>query len=66
MFINLNVNSAGRPRFLGELTALAQADVLLSEFKYNRAAEIFGGAEPAEFVYQVIDGAVSFDDCELQ
>jgi CRP/FNR family transcriptional regulator, nitrogen fixation regulation protein len=58
MFVNLNVNPAGRPRFLGELAALAQAEVLLSEFKYNRGAEIFGEAEPAEFVYQVIDGAV--------
>ena len=58
MFVNLNVNPAGRPRFLGELAALAQADVLLSEFKYNRGAEIFGEAEPAEFVYQVIEGAV--------
>ena len=58
MFINLNVNSAGRPRFLGELVALAQAEVLLSEFKYSRGAEIFGEAEPAEFVYQVTEGAV--------
>jgi CRP/FNR family nitrogen fixation transcriptional regulator len=58
MFVNLNVNPAGRPRFLGELAALAQAEVLLSEFKYSRGAEIFGEAEPAEFVYQVIDGAV--------
>src|SRR6185312_1636062 len=58
MFVNLNVNPAGRPRFLGELAALAQAEVLLSEFKYNRGGEIFGEAEPAEFVYQVIDGAV--------
>jgi CRP/FNR family transcriptional regulator, nitrogen fixation regulation protein len=58
MFVNLNVNPAGRPRFLGELAALAQAELLLSEFKYNRGAEIFGEAEPAEFVYQVIEGAV--------
>src|SRR6202008_2790878 len=58
MFVNLNVSPAGRPRFLGELAALAQADVLLSEFKYNRGAEIFGEAEPAEYVYQVTDGAV--------
>lgn len=58
MFVNLNVNPAGRPRFLGELAALTQAEVLLSEFKYNRGAEIFGEAEPAEFVYQVIEGAV--------
>lgn len=58
MFVNLNINPAGRPRFLGEMTALAEADVLLSEFKYNRGAEIFGEAEPAEFVYQVIEGSV--------
>src|SRR6201996_9424871 len=58
MFVNLNVNSAGRPRFLGELGALTQADITLSEFKYRRGAEIFGEAEPAEFVYQVVDGAV--------
>ena len=58
MFVNLNVNPPRRPRFLGELAALAQAEVLLSEFKYNRGAEIFGEEEPAEFVYQVIEGAV--------
>jgi CRP/FNR family transcriptional regulator, nitrogen fixation regulation protein len=58
MFVNLNGNLANRPRFLGELGALSQTDVLLSEFKYNRSAEIFGEAEPAEYVYQVVDGAV--------
>jgi CRP/FNR family nitrogen fixation transcriptional regulator len=30
----------------------------LSEFKYARGAEIFGEAEPAEYVYQVVEGAV--------
>lgn len=58
MFINLSVNLASRPRFLGELGTLSQTDVLLSEFKYNRGAEIFGEAEPAEYVYQVVEGAV--------
>src|SRR5215471_9325119 len=58
MFVNLNGNPANRPRFLGELGALSQTDVNLSEFKYSRGAEIFGEAEPAEYVYQVIDGAV--------
>jgi CRP/FNR family nitrogen fixation transcriptional regulator len=58
MFVNLNASPAGRPRFFGELAALSQAEILLSEFKYNRSAEIFGEAEPAEYVYQVIDGAV--------
>ena len=58
MFVNLNGNLANRPRFIGELGALSQADVFLSEFKYKRGVEIFGEAEPAEYVYQVVDGAV--------
>jgi len=58
MFVNLNVSSPGRPRFLGELAALSEAEILLSEFKYHRGGEIFGEAEPAEFIYQVIEGAV--------
>jgi CRP/FNR family nitrogen fixation transcriptional regulator len=58
MFVNLNANSANRPRFLGELGTLSWTEVSLSEFKYNRGAEIFGEAEPAEYIYQVIDGSV--------
>ena len=58
MFVNLNSNPAYRPRFLGELGSLPQTEIALSEFKYRRGAEIFGEAEPAEYVYQVIDGAV--------
>jgi CRP/FNR family nitrogen fixation transcriptional regulator len=37
---------------------LSQNEIILSEFKYRRGAEIFGEAEPAEYLYQVIDGAV--------
>jgi CRP/FNR family nitrogen fixation transcriptional regulator len=58
MFINLNTGLPNRARFLGELGSLSQAEIILSEFKYRRGAEIFGEAEPAEYVYQVIDGAV--------
>jgi CRP/FNR family nitrogen fixation transcriptional regulator len=58
MFVNLNANPSNRPRFLGELSALSQTEIALSEFKYRRGAEVFGEAEPAEYVYQVIDGAV--------
>src|SRR6201992_3552117 len=58
MFVNLNSNPAYRPRFLGELGSLPQPEIPLSEFKYRRGAEIFGEAEPAEFVYQVVEGAV--------
>src|SRR5215471_927649 len=58
MFVNLNANPANRQKFTGELGGLARAEVILSEFKYNHGAEIFGEAEPADYVYQVIDGAV--------
>jgi CRP/FNR family nitrogen fixation transcriptional regulator len=58
MFVNVNANPASRQRFTGELGGLARAEIILSEFKYNHGAEIFGEAEPAEYVYQVIDGAV--------
>jgi CRP/FNR family transcriptional regulator, nitrogen fixation regulation protein len=58
MFVNVNANPAVRPRFLGEHGTLARTQFILSEFKYNRGAEIFGEAEPAEYVYQVVEGAV--------
>jgi CRP/FNR family transcriptional regulator, nitrogen fixation regulation protein len=58
MFVNINSNPAVRPKFLGENDNLARAQFILSEFKYNRGAEIFGESEPAEYVYQVVEGAV--------
>ena len=58
MVVNLNVIPSNRPRFLGELGSLSQAEIILSEFKYRRGAEIFGESEAAEYVYQVVDGAV--------
>src|SRR5262249_57113175 len=58
MFVHLSANPASRPRFLGELGNLSQAEIILSEFRYRRGAEIFGESEPAEYVYQVADGAV--------
>ncbi|WP_024506076.1 helix-turn-helix domain-containing protein [Bradyrhizobium sp. ARR65] len=58
MFVNVNANPANKPKFAGELDGLSHAPVVLSEFKYNRGAEIFGEAEPAEYVYQVVEGAV--------
>ncbi len=58
MFVNANASSVNRHKFTGQLGGLARADVILSEFKYNRGAEIFGEAEPADYVYQVIEGAV--------
>src|SRR6185312_1588756 len=58
MVVNLNVIPSNRPRFLGELGSLSQAEIILSEFKYRRGAEIFGESEAAEYVYQVVEGAV--------
>src|SRR5271156_3393914 len=58
MFVNVNATPGDRPKFLGEQDSLSRAQFILSEFKYARGAEIFGEAEPAEYVYQVIEGAV--------
>jgi CRP/FNR family nitrogen fixation transcriptional regulator len=58
MFVNVSANSTVRPKFLGEHDGLSRAQVVLSEFKYSRGTEIFGEAEPAEYVYQVVEGAV--------
>jgi CRP/FNR family nitrogen fixation transcriptional regulator len=58
MFTNLNYGSQQRPRLLGELGDLSHAKVSSSEFKYRKDTEIFGQAEPADYIYQVIEGAV--------
>src|SRR5690349_4003637 len=58
MFVSVSGVAASRPRFLGELGNLSQNEIILIEFKYRRGAEIFCEAEPAEYVYQVVDGAV--------
>jgi CRP/FNR family nitrogen fixation transcriptional regulator len=51
-------NVGGRKLLLfGDLGA-ALSWFSVTEFKYGRGAEIFGEEEPAEYVYQVIDGAV--------
>jgi len=42
----------------GMLSALAGGQIFSSEFKYRRGAEIFGEGEEAEYVYQIISGAV--------
>jgi CRP/FNR family transcriptional regulator, nitrogen fixation regulation protein len=58
MFTNLNTDPEKKPRLLGELGDLSHAKVSSSEFKYRKDTEIFGQAEPAEYIYQVIEGAV--------
>jgi CRP/FNR family transcriptional regulator, nitrogen fixation regulation protein len=58
MFVNINAGLANRTRFLSQLGGLSKAEITPSEFKYHRSAEIFGEGEPAEYVYQVVEGAV--------
>ncbi len=42
----------------GRLAALADEEVMCSEFWYKRETEIFGQGAPAEYVYQITSGAV--------
>ena len=58
MFVNVNADRARRPRLVGELSTLSPVQIFLSEYKYCRGAEIFGESEPADYVYQVAEGAV--------
>jgi CRP/FNR family nitrogen fixation transcriptional regulator len=58
MFKNLNTDPSKRPRLLGELGDLSHTRVSSVEYKYSRGTEIYGEAEPADYIYQVIEGAV--------
>jgi CRP/FNR family nitrogen fixation transcriptional regulator len=58
MLTNHNTDPNEKPRLLGELGDLSDAKVGSSKFKYRKDTEIFGQAEPADFIYQVIEGAV--------
>ena len=58
MYKNLNTDSDKKPRFRGQLGDLSHTKVSSSEFKYIKNSEIFGQAEPADYIYQVVEGAV--------
>src|SRR3954464_7728298 len=58
MYKNLNTNPDKKPRLLGQLGDLSHAKVSSTDSKYLKDTEIFGQAEPAKYIYQVIDGAV--------
>jgi CRP/FNR family transcriptional regulator, nitrogen fixation regulation protein len=58
MFVNVNAHPGNQPKILGELGELSRAKAILSEFKYKRGTEIYGESEPADYVYQVAEGAV--------
>src|SRR5215212_6227241 len=58
MFLNINAHPGSKPKSFGELGQLSRARVILSEFKYDKGTEIYGEAEPSEYIYQVVEGAV--------
>src|SRR3954467_2989353 len=58
MYKNLNTDPDKKPRLLGQLGDLSHTKVSSSEFKYIKNSEIFGQAEPADYIYQVVEGAV--------
>ena len=56
MFVNVNAHPGNRSN--GELGELSRAKAILSEFKYKKGTEVYGEAEPADYIYQVVEGAV--------
>ncbi len=58
MFRNTNSDLNKKSRLLGELGDLSHSTVSSSEFKYRKGTEIFGEGEPAEYIYQLVEGAV--------
>jgi CRP/FNR family nitrogen fixation transcriptional regulator len=60
MFARIDANSAELNGILGESCPDNGSPIRfsLSEFTYKRSAEIFGEKEPADYVYQVMTGAV--------
>jgi CRP/FNR family nitrogen fixation transcriptional regulator len=57
MLVRVNANKSSKS-VPAELTGLVGETSLWHEFKYPRGTELFGEAEPAEYVYQLREGAV--------
>ena len=57
MLVKIRANTTRTPA-PSALSALAGREVPCCEFKYRERVEIFGEAEPAEYVYQIREGAV--------
>ena len=57
MLVRVNSNKTAKP-VPSQLSELARQNAVWSEFKYRRGSEIFGEAEPADYVYQIRHGAV--------
>ena len=60
MFVRITADPAARPSTLGALGMESDSDpkVSLNEFTYKKRTEIYGEKEPADYVYQVMIGAV--------
>jgi CRP/FNR family transcriptional regulator, nitrogen fixation regulation protein len=54
----VRTNATSHPLVDGHLAVLVGERVSSSEFKYRREMEVFGEGEQAEYVYQIISGAV--------
>jgi CRP/FNR family nitrogen fixation transcriptional regulator len=57
MFATLKPSPCSRPP-LFDHRQFVRANISLHEFRYGKGTEIYGEAEPAEYVYQVTEGAV--------
>src|SRR6478609_1044047 len=59
MGVAMLVRTKASPRPVdGHLAALAGEQIFCSEFKYRKGTVVFGEGEEAEYVYQIISGAV--------
>src|ERR1700754_2991542 len=59
MLSRLSAGLVDDPFILGlSVAGTAQTRVATSEFNYKKGVEIYGEKEPADYVYQVISGAV--------
>lgn len=54
----IRTRTVSRPAIDGQLAALAGERVSCSEFTYRRGTEVFGEGEEAEYVYQIVSGAI--------
>lgn len=57
MFANLNAGPHNRPPFFDH-RQFARGNIDLNEFRYSKGTEIYGETEPADYIYQVTEGAV--------
>jgi CRP/FNR family nitrogen fixation transcriptional regulator len=54
----VRINARANDPVDGHFAALVGDQISCSEFKYGRGTEVFGQGEQAEYVYQIISGAV--------